>query len=160
MRPPRARVTLLSLMDVGVARSIAHSRHGAQRDRFDEPVVEHVERVARSVPVEARAVALLHDVLEHTATTEDELRDQGLTDDELGALRLLTRSDDETFELHALRIAWAPGLAGVLARSVKVADLDDHLHHPSMPSGAPPYAWARRHITGAGERGPVDSKAA
>jgi hypothetical protein len=29
---------------------------------------------------------------------------------------------------------------------VKLADLDDHLAHASIPSGAPPYAWARRRL--------------
>jgi hypothetical protein len=29
---------------------------------------------------------------------------------------------------------------------VKLADLDDHLAHASISSGAPPYAWARRRL--------------
>jgi hypothetical protein len=51
----------------------------------------------------------------------------GLTDAEAEALELLTQTDGESFELYALRIAHASGLAGRLARAVKLAELDDHL---------------------------------
>jgi Phospholipase_D-nuclease N-terminal len=49
------------------------------------------------------------------------------------------------YELYILRVAYAPGAAGRLARVVKLADLDDHLARPWHP-GDPPYAWARRHV--------------
>src|SRR4051794_27136277 len=114
-------------MDATVARNIAHYSHRDTRDRFDELVVEHVERVAAIVPEKARAIAFLHDVLEQTATGRDELVANGLTDVELVALELLTRAPDESYEAYCLRIAWAPGQAGTLARAVKLADLDDHL---------------------------------
>jgi hypothetical protein len=64
---------------------------------------------------------------------------------ELAALELLTRQAGESYELYILRIAYAPGAAGRLARVVKLADLDDHLARAWEP-GDPPYAWARRHI--------------
>lgn len=139
-------------MDVRVARNIAHYSHLDARDRFGDLWVEHVERVAAAVPAEARAVAFLHDVLEQTETPAAELLAQGLTPDELGCLKLLTRSDLESYELHALRIAWAVGREGELARCVKLADLDDHLAHGTIPADAPPYGWARRHIMVAQER--------
>jgi hypothetical protein len=139
-------------MHAKVARNIAHCSHLAARDRFDEPVIEHVERVAARVPPQARAVAFLHDVLEWTSTGVDELRAQGLTPLEQTALELLTRAPGESYELYALRIAWAGGEAGAIARTVKLADLDDHLAHTASPHGAPPYGWARRHIVVAEER--------
>ena len=139
-------------MDPRVARSIAHYSHTDARDRFGELVIEHVERVAAAVPEEARAIAYLHDVLELTATPAAALSARGLTSVEMAALELLTRGASETYEAHALRVAWAPGPEGALARCVKVADLDDHLSHPSMPAGTPPYGWARRHILAAQER--------
>jgi hypothetical protein len=36
--------------------------------------------------------------------------------------------------------------AGRLARIVKLADLGDHLAHATLPSDAPTYAWARKHL--------------
>ena len=53
--------------------------HTGRRDRFGEPLIEHVERVAATVPDDARATAYLHDVLEHSDTTVDELEGEGLT---------------------------------------------------------------------------------
>jgi hypothetical protein len=147
-------------MDSDIARNIAHYSHVDQRDRCGEPIVEHVERVAASVPEDARAVAFLHDVLERTATSADELREQGLGEVELAALDLLTRPPDEPYELYCLRIAWAHGEAGVLARTVKLADLDDHIARYPQPPDAPPYAWARRHIWIAQGRSPGRKQAA
>jgi (p)ppGpp synthase/HD superfamily hydrolase len=66
-------------MDATIARSIAHAAHTGRRDRFGEPLIEHVERVAATVPDDARATAYLHDVLEHSDTTVDELEGEGLT---------------------------------------------------------------------------------
>jgi hypothetical protein len=139
-------------MDSSVARNIAVYSHCDARDRFGELVLEHVERVAARVPEEARAVAFLHDVLEQTGTGRDELLTNGLTEVELAALDLLTRAPDESYEGYCLRIAWARGEAGALARAVKLADLDDHLGHSAIPDDAPPYAWGRRHIVVAGQR--------
>lgn len=139
-------------MDPRVARNIAHYSHRNDRDRFGEPVMDHVERVADAVPEDARAVAFLHDVLEQTSTSVAELIAQGLTPVEMRALKLLTRSDLESYELYVLRVAWAPGPEGELARCVKVADLDDHMGQVPLPAGAPPYGWARRHIRVAQER--------
>jgi hypothetical protein len=132
-------------VDVPTARSIAHYSHAGQWTTGGMSLEEHVERVATAVDPGARAVAYLHDVLEWTDTTTRELEAQGLTPGELAALRLLTRQPSESYELHMLRIAHAGGDAGYVAREVELADLDDHLRE-SYFVGAPPYAWARRHI--------------
>ena len=139
-------------MDVAVARSIAHYSHVQRRDRRGELVVEHVARVAAAVPADVQPLAWLHDVLEGSATSVDELRAHGLTAVELAALRLLTRGSDESYELYVLRIAFARGEAGRLARIVKLADLDDHIACEWSPDG-PPYEWARRHVAAAAARG-------
>lgn len=132
-------------MDAAVARRFAHSSHVQERDRHGEPIVEHVARVVAAVPAEAQALAWLHDVLERSPTTTAELCDHGLTPVELMALELLTREAGESYELYILRIAYAGGMAGRLARVVKLADLDDHLARAWAPDD-PPYSWGRRHI--------------
>jgi hypothetical protein len=133
------------LVDPATARSIAHVAHTGQRDGGGILLTEHIERVARAVSREAQAVAYLHDVLEWTETAVAALTSRGLTPRELGALRLLTREPGESYELHVLRIAHAPGDAGTLAREVKLADLADHVGRRYLP-GDPPYAWAQRHV--------------
>jgi hypothetical protein len=125
------------------ARMLARESHAGQGSRFGEPVIEHVERVTAAVPPEARTTALLHDLLECGRISRTKLRRHGLSAVELRALTLLTHAADEPYDVHVRRIADAPGPAGELARTVTLADLDDHLAHTSIPCGAPPYAWAR-----------------
>jgi hypothetical protein len=132
-------------MDLATARNLAHSSYGGHRTATGMALDEHVERVAADVPPEARAVAYLHDVLEWTETGIDELLRAGLTRVERAALELLTREPGESYELYVLRVAHAGGPEGRLARTVKLADLDDHLRFP-RPPGAPHYGWARRHV--------------
>jgi hypothetical protein len=74
-----------------------------------------------------------------------ELDSRGLTPAESAALLLLTPEPGETFEAQALRIAFDRGPGGRIARSVTLADLDDHLRSRKV-WGAPPYGWARQHV--------------
>jgi hypothetical protein len=138
-------------VDPRVARRIARRCHQGQCNRFGEPVIEHVERVAAAVPAEARTAALLHDVLELTRIDRGSLRARGLTALELAALELLTRGTGEPYDAYVQRIVAARGSKGRIARMVKLADLDDHLAHGTLPADAPPYAWARRYVIGRDE---------
>ncbi len=139
-------------MEAEIAHTIASRHHVGQRNRFGDCVIDHVERVAAAVPPDARATALLHDLFERCPTVGRRLRGQGLTHVELEALELLTHAAGEPYEVYIRRIADAPGPAGALARIVKLADLDDHLAHPAIPSDAPPYAWAREQLLSARDR--------
>jgi hypothetical protein len=139
-------------MDPMIARSIAHVAHTGRRDRFGDPLIEHVERVAATVADDVRAIAYLHDVLEHSDATVEELEAEGLTALELATLRLLTRDAGESYAAHTLRVAHARGPEGELARVVKLADLADHLARATLPDRAPPYAWARMHVANAHQR--------
>ena len=90
-------------------------------------------------------MAWLHEALEFTAVSEQELLTYGLGTDELRALRLLRRTSgsrsDDVYMAHVELIARAAGRSGHLARMVKIADLEDRRAHPRMrPDGwAPPY---------------------
>jgi hypothetical protein len=131
-------------MDPRVAQQIARICHVGQRTRFGDPVIDHIEHVANAVAPESRAVAWLHDLFELTPLGRETLRAFGLTPVEEAALELLTRAPSLPYEEYISRIARAPGRPGELARTVKLADLEDHLDHVWMPPGAPPYSWARR----------------
>ena len=130
-------------MEPGIAQGIASRHHEGQHNRFGDPMIDHVERVAAAVPSDARATALLHDLYELCPAAHRQLRGNDLTRAEQEALELLTHAPDEPYEVYVRRIADAPGPAGRLARIVKLADLEDHLAHRSIPADAPPYAWAR-----------------
>lgn len=129
------------------ARAIAKTVHGGQQTSPGSTWFDHVQRVAAAVPKHARVAAWLHDVLERTDLTMDQLRARGLSAVELSALALLTRAEHDDYRAYVQRIAHAPGRHGALARVVKLADLDDHLAQPRCASpSTPPYAWARRTI--------------
>jgi hypothetical protein len=128
------------------ARKIAYARHRERRNAGGELIVEHLERVATSVPGEAQTVAYLHDILEHTDASVADLEADGVTPVELQAVQLLTRNPDESFEAHTLRIAHANGPEGRLARTVKLADIDDHLSREGSIASHRPYRWARCHV--------------
>jgi hypothetical protein len=136
-------------MESTIAAAIASRVHLDQTDRFGGSLLDHVARVASAVPADARSVAWLHDVLERSDTDVAALRSDGLTPLEEGALDLLTRHDGESYETYALRVAFAPGEVGRLARVVKHADLDDHIATASPDALTPPYTWARHHIDNA-----------
>ena len=132
-------------MDLQTARTVARRLHAGQLTRSGAPLIEHVERVARAVPKDARALAYLHDVLERSARGANVLRASGLTRPEYNVLNVLTRKPGETYVDYVDRIARARGAAGRLARMIKRADLNDHLSHRAAPD-APDYRWARRRI--------------
>jgi hypothetical protein len=133
---------------------LAQQSHVGQRTRFGEPVIEHVERVAAAVPPKARATALLHEFLERSPVSRRKLRGAGIGRVELAALQLLTHAPGESYEDYVRRIADATGQAGQLARTVKLADLEDHLSHALIPAGAPRYAWAREQLLTRRDRPP------
>jgi hypothetical protein len=128
------------------ALALAQLSHAGQRTRFGEPMIAQVERVAAAVPPKARTTALLHEMLGLSSSSRRKLRDAGLSRVELAALRLLTHSPGESYEVYVRRITDAPGQARQLARTVRLADLDDHLSHALIPAGAPRYAWARERL--------------
>jgi len=135
------------------AQTLAQRLHDGQRDRDGAPMIDHVRRVAAAVPRRARAVAWLHEALEHTPISEQALLAEGLSHEQLRAIRLLTRvtnSPSDTIYLgHIERIARAHGPGADIARAVKRADLADRASLPLTRADgwSPPYALGL-HILG------------
>lgn len=109
---------------VSVARQLATEAHAGQVDKVGEPYINHPARVAaRSARagVEAEAAGWVHDVVEDTTVTLDELRVAGLSESVVAAVDALTRRDGEAPEEYYRRVA-----GDRLARIVKCADLADN----------------------------------
>ena len=94
--------------------------HRGQVDKSGADYINHPLAVAAQVDdVSAIIVALLHDTIEDTALTLDELREKiPLTDDETAALKLLTHDEKIPYFDYVAAIKSNP-----LARRVKIADL-------------------------------------
>jgi hypothetical protein len=141
-------------MNVEHASELAARLLGGRRDAGGAPVLDHVQRVAAVVPEGARVVAWLHEVLEYTTVSEEALLDDGLSGEELRALRLLTRvgasPSDASYLAHVELITRAAGPGAELARTVKRADVADRMRNPAIrPSGwSPPYETAFKMLHG------------
>ena len=118
-------------------------------------MIAHVGRVAKATPLFARPVAWLHEVFEYSSIQE-ELLAGGLTEEQLRALRLLSRPTESRSEAsylaHTDRIARSAGLGGDIARAVRRADLEDRMQHPRrrVDGWHPPYRLALEHLLAAG----------
>jgi tetratricopeptide (TPR) repeat protein len=112
----------VSLSTVERAVAIAAEAHRGQTTRLGEPYILHPMRVMLRVRGDGqRQVAALHDVVERTPWTLDQLRAEGFTDEVLDAVAALTRSDGEDYMDFVRR-----AIAHPLARPVKKADLLDN----------------------------------
>lgn len=121
---PRKRAkTLKSGGSVEDAIGLAVQAHHGQTDKYDQPYILHVLGVAgRCRSVEEKIVAFLHDVVEDTDHTFDDLRNLGFSERIITAVDCLTRRKGESYDAFVLRIAPNP-----LARAVKLADLEDNM---------------------------------
>lgn len=134
-------------MNAAAARTVALTAHAGQTTPQGESLVRHLERVAARVSSAAQATAWLHELGECGLACVHELLARGITPVELTALELLTLAEGENYGLYVRRIARAPGPAGELARTVKLAELSDHLEHlPASSALARRYRQAREQI--------------
>jgi (p)ppGpp synthase/HD superfamily hydrolase len=106
---------------------IAVRAHAGQlypaRDGERGPYVLHLFRVMLAVEGwEARATAVLHDVIEDTPVTADDLREEGIPERVVEAVAALTHRDEDSYEAYVDALGPNP-----LAREVKLADLADNL---------------------------------
>jgi (p)ppGpp synthase/HD superfamily hydrolase len=74
---------------------IAYDAHHGQTDKTGLPYIYHPLHLAEHIGDDEVliATALLHDVVEDTALTFDNLRSAGISDEVIAALKLLTHDD-------------------------------------------------------------------
>ncbi len=101
------------------AMRIAFQAHKEQTDKCSVPYVFHPIHLAEQMKDEASVcVALLHDVMEDTDITPDDLAAEGFSAEVLDALRLLTHDPAVPYMTYIRAIKTNP-----LAKRVKLADL-------------------------------------
>lgn len=105
------------------ALEIAVKAHRGQKDRYGVPYILHPLRVmARLDSIAEKIVGILHDVVEDTDWTFEDLRREGFPESLLQALDGVTKRDGEPYEDFVKRSAANP-----LAARVKLADLEDNM---------------------------------
>ena len=104
------------------ALQVAARAHEGQCDKEGMPYILHPLRVMAGVEGEtARIVAILHDVVEDTPVTFEELAAMGFGDDVLNALRLVTHEKGTSYAQYVIAAKANP-----VARQVKLSDLRDN----------------------------------
>jgi GTP diphosphokinase / guanosine-3',5'-bis(diphosphate) 3'-diphosphatase len=109
------------------AQAFEHHR----RDGTGELYLTHALDVAQALGPDATVpelcVAVLHDVVEDTDWTQDDLVASGIDTTVLEAVETLTRRPQEEDEEFVTRICATQGEVGVTAQRVKLADLKVNL---------------------------------
>ena len=104
------------------ALQIAVRAHEGQKDKDGQPYILHPLRVMNAVEDgPAKIVAVLHDVIEDTSVTSEDLRREGFDEVILAAVECLTHRKNEPYAEYVIRCK-----GNVIARQVKLADLEDN----------------------------------
>lgn len=104
-------------------------------DLAGKPYFEHLKRVSeRGSSLELKLVGLLHDILEDTLCTKEDLIVLGYSNEIISAIELLTKNNNDDYDQYIMRIYHSNCL---LAIQVKLYDLEDNMNlerisHPSM----------------------------
>ena len=105
------------------AMRICCEAHKDVLDASGAPSVFHPFSVAKRMKDEiTTCVALLHDVIEDTDWTFDDLIDEGIPSNAIDALRLMTRDKETPYMEYIERIATNP-----ISLSVKLSDLEHNM---------------------------------
>ena len=101
------------------AYEIAKKAHLGQVDKAGEDYIKHPEKVASFVETdEEKAVAYLHDVIEDTELTLEDLSEYGFSKEVIEAVDIITKKRGEDYQSYLNSVK-----KNKLARAVKLADL-------------------------------------
>lgn len=114
------RVKMLTLAKVI---AFAVEKHGDQRDKGGNTYIRHPLRVMEKMDCEDEmVVAVLHDVLEDTTATVDDLKALGCTEMQIMAIQALTKFKGQSKEEYLSKV-----MQSTVARKVKIADIEDNM---------------------------------
>lgn len=109
---------------------IAKKYHAGQVDKGGQDYINHPVAVASRVDTELeKCVALLHDVIEDTELTANDLLKLGVPKEVVDVVEVLTHKKDEPYSDYILRVSKNP-----IARRVKIADLEHNMDLSRIPN--------------------------
>jgi (p)ppGpp synthase/HD superfamily hydrolase len=132
--------------DLGQSIELSIRAHEGQIDKSGRPYYLHPLRVAMRLAnctPEERHAALLHDVVEDTAVTLDDLREMGYSDEVLALVDLLTRRK-RAGESHKQYVERLVTSGNAKALRVKLADVYDNMS-PARTRSLPSHERGMRH---------------
>lgn len=93
--------------------------HAGQRDRYGRPYILHPLHLMGQMDTEVEMMAaVLHDVIEDSDVTLDDLRRLGLPEEVIQVVSLLTHDEADSYEAYVHKLK-----PNRIARKVKLADL-------------------------------------
>ena len=108
---------------------IAVAAHDGQLDKAGMDYIGHPMRVmAAGSSVDEKIVGVLHDVVEDSAWTFDQLAAEGFAPQIIEALRCLTKLEGESYDKFIARVK-----CNALATAVKLNDLTDNMDIRRLP---------------------------
>lgn len=111
----------MSSIDKAIA--IASQAHMGQKDKAGKPYILHPLRLMNQFDQEVEMiVAVLHDVIEDSEVTSDDLKNYGFSDAIVNAVECLSRKVNENYEDFINRVS-----LNELAKKIKIADIKDNL---------------------------------
>ena len=114
---------------INKAKELATLHHKGQTDKAGKPYIQHPLRLMEAVnSTNEKIVAVLHDIVEDTDISFEDLRDEGFSQTIIEALRCVTKLDGENYEDFIERISH-----NRLAITVKLADLEDNMDLSRLP---------------------------
>jgi (p)ppGpp synthase/HD superfamily hydrolase len=113
-----------------LAIEIATKAHEGATDKYGAPYINHVTRVMNMGETDnEKIVGILHDVIEDTHWTFEDLERVGFSIEVINAIKCVTKtSDDEDYSEFINRVKINP-----LAVKVKLNDLRDNMDIKRMP---------------------------
>lgn len=113
---------MLPMSTLEKALRIASTAHEGASDKQGKPYILHPLRVMlRCQNSEAQIVGILHEVVEDTNVTHEQIRHEGFSENVLAALKLVTHEKSQPYADYVIRCKANP-----IAREVKLADLHDN----------------------------------
>ncbi|REL26622.1 HD domain-containing protein [Thalassotalea euphylliae] len=110
--------------------AIATQAHAEQKDKSGMPYILHPLRVMLKFKNEDEmAIAVMHDVVEDSDVTVEELRIKGFSNLVIDAIDCLTKRPGENYEHFIHRI-----MGNELATKVKIEDIKDNLNITRLKS--------------------------
>ena len=107
-----------------IAYSISRKAHATQKDLAGNPYMRHVDAIIKKVSRhgdDVKAIAALHDTVEDTGISFDDLKKAGIKDHIIKAVDAITKRKGESREAYYSRVK-----QNRLARIVKIADIENN----------------------------------
>lgn len=118
------------------AKQIATEAHKGKTRRGGDPFITHPERIASRVEDRLKPIAWLHDAVEDTDVTLQDLEKEGFPSYIIKAVDLLTHKEGDSNAVY-----WRKILVNQDAITVKLEDINDNLN--SNPSDYAKQKYAR-----------------